>query len=113
MAALTGDAMKNMIQCISVCLIPLCSFAAVVSGDDFNANTEGSISSLQQWYNANGQWDTAGWWNAANCLDAVEIAIAANNGSKYLNVITNSFNKNSGGNFLNSYYDDEGWWAEA
>src|SRR5262249_5671761 len=91
--------------------VPL--IAATVDGDDFNANTETGISTLQQWYNASGLWTTTGWWNGANCLDAVESAIVANNGAKYLNVITNTFNLNSGGNFLNNYYDDEGWWAEA
>lgn len=88
-------------------------FAASVEGDDFNANTETGISTLQQWYNSSGQWNTTGWWNAANCLDAVESAIYANNGAKYLNIITNTYNLNSAGNFLNNYYDDEGWWAEA
>jgi predicted alpha-1,6-mannanase (GH76 family) len=88
-------------------------FGATVEGDDFNANTETGISTLQQWYNASGLWTTTGWWNGANCLDAVESAIVANSGAKYLNVITNTFNLNSGGNFLNNYYDDEGWWAEA
>src|SRR5262252_6241726 len=77
---------------------------ATVDGDDFNANTEAGISTLQQWYNASGVWTTTGWWNGANCLNAVEIAIVANNGAKYLNVITNTFNLNSGGNFLNNYY---------
>jgi predicted alpha-1,6-mannanase (GH76 family) len=91
----------------------LCGKAAQVAGDDLNANTETAVAALQQWYNASGQWDTTGWWNAANCLDAVESAIAANNGTRYLSVITNTYNLNSGGNFLNGYYDDEGWWAEA
>src|SRR3989442_100905 len=34
---------------------------AVMSGDDFNANTEASVSVLQQWYNTNGLWNTTGW----------------------------------------------------
>jgi predicted alpha-1,6-mannanase (GH76 family) len=88
---------------------------ATLSGDDFNANTITAINTLQQWYNGSGLWTSTGWWNAANCVDALESAIAAGNGlnSGYLNVLTNTFNLNSGGNFLNGYYDDEGWWAEA
>ena len=88
--------------------------AGVVPGDDFGGNTQTAIQTLQQWYNSSGLWDTTGWWNAANCLDAVEEGIvAANGGSNLLYVITNTYNLNSGSSFLNSYYDDEGWWAEA
>ena len=81
---------------------------AVVSGDDFNANTVTAINTLQQWYNGSGLWSSTGWWNAANCVDAVESAIAAGNGQNngYLSVLTTTFNLNSGGNFLNGYYDD-------
>lgn len=82
--------------------------------DDFNANTEAAATILQQWYNAsNGLWDTIGWWNSANCLEALENVIFANNDVQYLAVLTNTFNLNAGGNFLNGYYDDEGWWANA
>jgi predicted alpha-1,6-mannanase (GH76 family) len=84
-----------------------------LAGDDFNANTEAAATILQQWYNGNGLYDTTGWWNAANCLEAIENVIAANNDRQYLAVLTNTFNRNSGGNFLNDYYDDEGWWANA
>jgi predicted alpha-1,6-mannanase (GH76 family) len=84
-----------------------------LAGDDFNANTEAAALILQQWYNGSGLYDTTGWWNAANCLEAIENVIVANNGRQYLNVLTNTFNLNSAGNFLNSYYDDEGWWANA
>ncbi|HXU76211.1 MAG TPA: glycoside hydrolase family 76 protein, partial [Methylomirabilota bacterium] len=84
-----------------------------LAGDDFNANTEAAAVMLQQWYNGNGLWDTTGWWNAANCIEAVENVIGQNNGRQYTDVLLNTFNRNSGGNFLNSFYDDEGWWANA
>jgi predicted alpha-1,6-mannanase (GH76 family) len=84
-----------------------------LAGDDFNANTAAAAAILQQWYNGSGLYDTTGWWNAANCLEAIENDILANNDRQYLAVLTNTFNLNSGGNFLNSYYDDEGWWANA
>src|ERR1043166_4759493 len=105
--------MRRTIQLIVACLVPVVRCAAVSPGDDLNANTESAVSALQQWYNTAGLWDTAGWWNAANCLEAVENAFAANNGANYLSVITNTFNLNSSGNFLDGYYDDEGWWAAA
>jgi len=87
--------------------------AGTLPGDDFNANTTTSISTLQQWYNASGLWNSTGWWNAANCLDAIENAIVADNGQNYLSVISNTFVFNSSGDFLDGYYDDEGWWTEA
>lgn len=88
-------------------------FGAVVPGDDFNANTATATSVLQQWYNTSGLWDTTGWWNAANCVEVLENEIAANNDTNYLTTLQNTFALNSGGDFLNAYYDDEGWWANA
>src|SRR5580658_5662521 len=78
------------------------------AGDDFNANSEAATITLQQWYNSAGLYNSTGWWNAANCLEALENVIAANNDSQYLNLLTNTFNLNSSGDFLDSYYDDEG-----
>ena len=85
----------------------------VLPGDDFNADTAAGVSALQQWYNSSGLWNTTGWWNAANCVDALEYDIIANNNTNELATLQNTFNLNSGGNFLNGAYDDEGWWAEA
>jgi predicted alpha-1,6-mannanase (GH76 family) len=80
--------------------------------DDFNANTAAGTAMLQQWNNPNdGLYLTTGWWNAANCVEAVIEDIYANNDTQYLPALTNTFNLNSSGNFLNSYYDDEGWWT--
>jgi predicted alpha-1,6-mannanase (GH76 family) len=85
--------------------------AAVLPGDDFNANSVIAAGALQQWYNRNGLWDTTEWWNAANCVEAIENVIAAGNGREYVDVLDKTFRENSGGKFLNDFYDDEGWWA--
>ncbi len=84
-----------------------------LAGDDFNANSETAVQMLLQWYNGSGLWNSTGWWNAANCVEAVENVIFANHDLQYLSVLTNTFNLNAGGSFLNYYYDDEGWWANA
>jgi predicted alpha-1,6-mannanase (GH76 family) len=86
---------------------------AILPGEDYNADTAAAVSTLQQWYNSKGLWTTTRWWNAANCVDAVAAEIAANNDRKSVWVLQNTFNLNSGKNFLNKFYDDEGWWAEA
>ena len=91
----------------------MCCYGGVLPGDDFNADTATTVSALQQWYNSSGLWNTTGWWNAANCVDALEYDIIANNDTNYLATLQNTFNLNSSGNFLNGSYDDEGWWAEA
>src|SRR5258708_3472967 len=85
--------------------------AEVQPGDDFNANTATAASALQQWYNRRGLWDTTGWWNAANCVEAMENVMVADNGGSYLSLLDRTFRRNSRTNFLNEYYDDEGWWA--
>lgn len=87
--------------------------AVVQPGDDFNANTAIAASALQQWYNRDGLWDTTGWWNAANCVEAIENVITAQNGGPYLRVLDKTYRRNVHTRFLNEFYDDEGWWALA
>lgn len=82
-----------------------------LTGDDFNANTEAAAQTLQQWYNDSGLYNSTGWWNAANGIEALIEDIIANNDSQFLPVLTNTFNLNSSGDFIDSYYDDNGWWA--
>lgn len=84
-----------------------------LAGDDFNANTQAGAQTLQQWYNGSGLYNSTGWWNAANCVEALIEDIIANNDTQYLAALTNTFNLNSSGNFLDSYYDDNGWWANS
>lgn len=98
---------------VAYAITSFCHSFAASPGDDFNANTAAAVSTLQQWYNPNGLWDTTGWWNAANCVEAVENEIVANNDLNRLSILQQTFSRNSGGSFLNDYYDDEGWWAEA
>jgi predicted alpha-1,6-mannanase (GH76 family) len=87
--------------------------SAARADDDFAAHTVAAVSALQRWYDLRtGLWNQAGWWNSANCLQAVETALALSHDQKYRTVIENTFNRNAAHNFLNDYYDDEGWWAE-
>lgn len=82
-------------------------------GDDFNANTRTAVTALQQWYSTgNGLWSNL-WWNSANCIEALENEVIANNDTNYLTTLQNTYSANAGGNFLDAYYDDDGWWANA
>jgi predicted alpha-1,6-mannanase (GH76 family) len=72
------------------------------------------VDRLQQWYDPDtGRWSTAGWWNAANSLTALVDYSRAARTDAYLPVIEQVFQTNRSKDFLNAWYDDEGWWALA
>ena len=72
------------------------------------------IVKLQTWYTqSTGLWQTTGWWNAANAVTVLVEYSRLSGSSQYLPAVQNAFTVNSGGGFINNYYDDEGWWALA
>ena len=86
------------------------------------------VEGLDNWYNAEtGQWETTSWWNAANVLTAL-INYGRHSGDKSIKkIVENTFEKTKEfeveaqdgkeawvcKNYINEYYDDEGWWALA
>lgn len=106
---------RRVYQVVFLVFAGICasSHTAAAPGDDFNANAETAAGVLQSWYNEQGLWTTTDWWNAANCVEAMEDVIVSDNGRNYADVLGETFDLNSGSNFLNEYYDDEGWWALA
>lgn len=81
-------------------------------GDDPAARAAAGAKALQGWYNAEtGLYDTTGWWNSANALHALIDYMALSGDRTYLDVVENTFAVNAAGNFINLYYDDQGWWA--
>jgi predicted alpha-1,6-mannanase (GH76 family) len=108
--------MRMKLLHVSALLLGSCfaSPAAVQVGDDFNAHSATAAKVLQeQWYNRQGLWSSTDWWNAANCVESLQSVIVAQNGGPYLDVLNETFRRNAGRNFLNEFYDDEGWWALA
>lgn len=92
------------------------------------ARVEAGLGTLQKWYDpATCLWETTGWWNAANITTALIRYSAVADSQKYLPLIDQVFEHNKNfvipgkagkpdaavRNFLNDYYDDEGWWALA
>lgn len=90
--------------------------------------TKQAVETLQKWYNpATGLWNTTGWWNAANVLTGIIRYTAATGDKTYEWIIENTFLKTKKivapasqdypeqrtENYINEYYDDEGWWALA
>jgi predicted alpha-1,6-mannanase (GH76 family) len=81
---------------------------------NYRAYTGAGIAALLAWYNrATGLWESTGWWNSANALEAVIDCSLRTKTTTYQDIISTTFEKNKRGNFLNDYYDDEGWWALA
>jgi predicted alpha-1,6-mannanase (GH76 family) len=83
---------------------------------DYRACAAAGITALQRWYHPpTGQWRTAGWWNAANALTAV-IGYTQQTGDRaHAGVITTTFTaaQRMHAGFIDSFYDDNGWWALA
>ncbi|MGA2683873.1 MAG: hypothetical protein ABSF51_02355, partial [Verrucomicrobiota bacterium] len=90
---------KHHVSRVATIMLAGCIFnvAGVFGANgDFNADTHAATVVLQHYYNKKGLWDTTGWWNAANCVDALEYDIMANNDTNYLATLQNTFNLNSG-----------------
>ena len=95
----------------------------------FDTKMHASLELSLTWRtDSTGIWETAGWWNSANLLTAViRYAEVTKNKKEIVPVIEDVYNKakhypiaDSTGtvvrycdNFINDYYDDEGWWALA
>ena len=79
--------------------------------NDYKACATTCVERLQEWYDwETGLWTSTGWWNAANCLEAVIDYSQLNKADCYHAVIANTFEKNKQGRFLNRYYDEQ-WWG--
>jgi len=83
---------------------------------------------LQEWHNKNtGLWETTSWWNAANVLTTLIKYTDLTKDESYKDLIAFTFEKTKKfvveasderdawicENYINDYYDDEGWWALA
>jgi len=81
---------------------------------DLRSRSEAGMAPLNARYDiASGLWDKTAWWTGANMLEASIDYMRETGDPAYVSLIDNSFTKNQSGNFLNDYYDDEGWWALA
>jgi predicted alpha-1,6-mannanase (GH76 family) len=85
-----------------------------VTGGDFRHYADAVAARLQGWYReSDGIYRTAGWWNNANAVNAVADYMKLTGSTAYRGNFAKTFDENSSANFLNEYYDDEGWWALA
>lgn len=86
------------------------------------------VKGLHAWYNEDsGLWETTSWWNGANVLTALIEYGRYSNDESLKELIADCFEKTKEfevpaqdgkeawicKNYINDYYDDEGWWALA
>lgn len=95
------------------------------------SRADSGVQALQRWYDAEkGLYRTTGWWNSANATTAIIDYMRLSGSRQYVSTVANTYtqaqvtvphgrqdgaaNTMTGSpGFLNSYYDDEGWWALA
>jgi predicted alpha-1,6-mannanase (GH76 family) len=83
---------------------------------DYRAYAGAGMGALHRWYDpSTGQWKGTGWWNAANALTAVIAYTKLTGDTTYEPVIGTTFTgaQRQHANFINSYNDDNAWWALA
>lgn len=83
---------------------------------------------LDNWYNEEtGLWETTSWWNAANILTALINNAGLTNDPNFKHKIADIYHKTKEfevaatdekaawicKDYINDFYDDEGWWALA
>jgi predicted alpha-1,6-mannanase (GH76 family) len=76
-----------------------------------------AVVTLQQWYSqTSGVYaEPSGWWHTANAITVLGNYEQLTGSAAYDSVFANTFTaaQSQHANFVNSYYDDDGWWALA
>lgn len=84
---------------------------------NYRQNAGMAMAALQAWYSqSTGLYASpSGWWNAANSITALANYARVTRDGTYNSVLANTFTaaQKSHANFINSYYDDQQWWALA
>ena len=85
----------------------------------FNGQAQTEVQQLQTYYDSStGLFNTTGWWNSANALDAIIDYMERTGSRTYMSDVSNTFAKAvneapppTPGNFIDNAYDDTQWWA--
>jgi len=92
---------------------------AVAGAPSYAEKASRGAATLQKWYEQSTGLYAApsGWWNSANAITVLVNYTRVTGNKEYIASIENTFaNANAAGhtaNFINTYDDDEGWWALA
>lgn len=90
--------------------------ASAQPGSRYVDEMKSGVEKLQTWYvQSSGLYQTTGWWNSANAITVLANYSRAANTQQYFPVLSHTFTtaQTTSPGFLNTYYDDEGWWALA
>jgi hypothetical protein len=125
------------------CSLTTFLFSGATVADDARSRAQDALNTLQDWYNAGtGLWDTCGWWNGANVMTTIaDLALVDSSvmdtasyvfnntlimappqnphpgpevKTNYARDLTTRVNSAvNASEWLDSAYDDDGWWALA
>ena len=87
-----------------------------MAGPDYRGRAAAGITALQRWYRPRtGLWAGTGWWNSASALTAVIRYTQLTGDGRHADVIATTFTaaQRQHARFVNTYYDDNAWWALA
>lgn len=83
----------------------------------YGQNATAAVVTLQTWYSqSSGLYASpTGWWNAANSITVLANYARVTGDKTYNPALANTFTaaQTLHANFINSYYDDQQWWALA
>lgn len=108
-------AVRNLLLAVSLSVCALTNAPA----QTYRSHADAAVASLQQWYTPQtGLYTTTGWWNSGNAITALTNYSRIAHTKKYRPIFKNTLHAAQAGpkgapGFINSYYDDEGWWALA
>jgi predicted alpha-1,6-mannanase (GH76 family) len=115
-----------LVFCLFVMLAPLGCGAILpnatpgspaTAAESYTDQAASGIQTLQLWYlPASGQYASpSGWWNTANSMTVLANYERVSGDTSYYSVMANTFTmaQKTHANFVNMYYDDDGWWALA
>jgi len=89
----------------------------VTAAQSYTQQAASGIQTLQQWYlPGSGLYSSpSGWWNSANSITVLANYARVSGDTSYNSVIAHTFTTAQGAhsNFVNDFYDDDGWWALA
>jgi predicted alpha-1,6-mannanase (GH76 family) len=85
----------------------------------YDGEAQAAVQELQTYYDSStGLFNTTGWWNSANALDAIIDYMERTGSRTYMSDVSNTFAKAvnaapppTPGNFIDTAYDDTQWWA--